>query len=116
MIELRMHVATYSEVDANGFIGIQFDAFGEEKSGMEAVETQHPFGFRSRPRDPDSGFGCTILVGWEGDEAHVLSVLADPRWIKSLPPEKQGGSTRYGVTANGAKGVSFSQFDGETGG
>ncbi len=116
MIELRMHVATYSEVDANGFIGIQFDAFGEEKSGMEAVETQHQFGFRSRPRDPEGEFGCTILVGWEGDEAHVLSVLSDPRWIKSLPKEKKGGSTRYGVTKNGAKAVSFSQFDGDTGG
>jgi hypothetical protein len=116
MIDLRLHTATYSELDANGFVGIQFDAFGEEKSGVEAKETKHVFGSRSRPRDPDGEFGCEILVGWEGNEAVVLSVLADARWIKSLPPEKKGGSTRYGVTANGAKAVSFEQFDGDTGG
>jgi len=116
MIELRLHTVTYSEVDANGFIGIQFDNFSEGNKGLEAIETQHQFGFRSRPRDPESDFGCNVLIGWDGDEAHALQVLADPRWIKSLPAEKKGGSTRYGVTKNGAKAVSFSQFDGETGG
>jgi hypothetical protein len=116
VIELRLHTATYSEIDANGFIGIQFDAFGEQKSGVEAVETHHVAGFRSRPRDPEGDFGCNVLVGWDGTEPTVLSVLSDPRWIKSLPAEKQGGSTQYGVTKKGATAVSFAQFDGDTGG
>jgi hypothetical protein len=115
-IDLRLHTVTYSEVDANGFIGIQFDSFSDSDEGLDTVETHHTFGSRSRPRDPDGGFGCNVLIGWEGDEAHALAVLADPRWIASLPPEKKGGSTRYGVTANGAKAVSFEQFDGDTGG
>jgi hypothetical protein len=116
VIELRLHTVAYSEIDANGFIGIQFDAFGEEKSGLPTSETHHPHGFRSRNRDPEGEFGSNVLVGWEGEETHALLVLADPRWIKSLPPEKKGGSTQYGVTKNGAKAVSFSQFDGDTGG
>lgn len=121
-VRIDLYQAAFSEVDANGFIGIQFDAFGEEDSGVETVETHHPHGFRSRPRDPETDgdgaprFSCNLLVMWEGDEARILTVLEDPRWIKSLPPEKKGGSTQYGVTKNGAKGVSFSQFDGDTGG
>jgi hypothetical protein len=72
VIELRLHTVAYSEVDANGFIGIQFDAFGEEKSGIPTSETHHPHGFRSRNRDPEGEFGSNVLVGWEGDEAHAL--------------------------------------------
>jgi hypothetical protein len=116
MIDLRLHTVTYSEIDANGFIGIQFDSFSENDDGIDAIETQHPHGFRSRPRDPEPDFGCNVLIGWDGDDAQALVVLSDPRWIKSLPAEKKGGSTQYGVTKNGAKAVSFSQFDGDTGG
>lgn len=121
-VRLDVYQSAFSDVDANGFIGIQFDAYGEEDSGLETVETHHTHGFRSRPRDPEvdaSGaprFSCNVLVMWEGDESRVLAVLEDPRWIKSLPPEKKGGSTQYGVTKNGAKAVSFAQFDGDTGG
>ncbi len=116
MIELRLHTVTYSETDDNGFIGIQFDAFGEQASGMPTVETHHPHGFRARPRDPDGEFGSNVLVGIEGSEIHALAVLADPRWVKNLPKEKQGGSTQYGVTKNGVSALSFAQFDGDSGG
>lgn len=113
--DFRLHTVTYSEVDSNGFIGIQFDAFGEEQSGMPTVEVHHPFGFRSRPRDPDADFGCNVLVGWEGHQAHAW-LASDPRYTRVLPSDKEGGSTQYGVTKHGDVAVSFSTFDGETGG
>lgn len=103
--DFRLHQVSYSEVDANGFIGIQFDAFGEEKSGMPAVEAHHPFGFMSRPVDPDVDadgapkFGCNVLVGWDGDEAHAW-VLADPRSRLVLPTLLRGESIQYGAAGN----------------
>ena len=104
-INFRIHQVAYSEVDANGFIGIQFDAFGEEDSGMPAVEAHHPFGFMSRPSDPDVDpdgqpkFGCNVLVGWDGDEAHAW-VLADPRTRPKLPALQKGESLQYGAGGN----------------
>ncbi|MEO7032735.1 MAG: hypothetical protein ABI548_02805 [Polyangiaceae bacterium] len=103
--EFRLHQVAYSEVDANGFIGIQFDAFGEEKSGMPTVEAHHPFGFMSRPSDPevDSNgapqFGCNVLVGWEGEEAHAW-VMADPRSRLVLPVLQKGETLFYGAAGN----------------
>lgn len=103
--DFRLHQVSYSEVDANGFIGIQFDAFGEEKSGMPAVEAHHPFGFMSRPADPlvdangSPQFGCNVLIGWDGDECHAW-VLADPRSRLVLPTLLKGESIQYGVAGN----------------
>lgn len=104
-INFRIHQVSYSEVDANGFIGIQFDAFGEEKSGMPAVEAHHPFGFMSRPSDPDVDpdgspkFGCNVLVGWDGEEAHAWP-LSDPRSRLVLPVLLRGESIQYGAAGN----------------
>jgi hypothetical protein len=116
----HLHQVTLSENDDNGFIGVQFDAFGEQESGMPTVELHHAFGFRSMARDPDVDSdgeikqGCQVQIAEDGDERHAW-LAGDARFIASLPRGTKGGSHQYGVTANGAKGVSFASFDGDTG-
>lgn len=101
----RMHVATYSEVDDNGFIGIQFDAFGEGDSGMPTVEAHFLDGYMCRPLDPDvdsegkPSFGCNVLVAWEGHQAHVIP-LSDSRKRPLLPVLQKGERMIYGATGS----------------
>lgn len=114
-----MLIARFSEIDADGFIGVQVDNYGA-KAEFGAVEAHHPFGFISRPRDPDLDgdgnvkLGCTVLRLAEGNESHVI-VLGDPRYTALLPAatKKKGGSTQYAVTVDGA--VSYAALDGDDG-
>jgi hypothetical protein len=102
-------VAMYSEYDADGFLGIQMDVYGEEESGCPALEVHGTFGFLARPRDPEpDGTGCHALYAWEGDRGHVW-LAGDPRVTAKLPRLKKGGSIHY--CAAGA----YALFDGETG-
>lgn len=115
-----LHRVTLAQRDDNGFLGVQFDAHGDDDSGMPTVELHHPFGFYSMPRDPSvdaSGQitqGCSVLIAEDGEERHAW-LADDPRFVPSLPPGTPGGSGQYGVTANGSKAVSFANFDGNTG-
>lgn len=103
--EFRIHQASFSEVDDNGFINIQYDAFGEKKSGVPAAEAHHPFGFMSRPDDPqvdangEPQFGCNVLVGYEGEQAHVW-LASDPRSRLVLPVIQRGESIIFGAGGN----------------
>ncbi|MET0793562.1 MAG: hypothetical protein ABW061_18730 [Polyangiaceae bacterium] len=101
MIDWRLHTITYSEVDANGFIGIQFDAFGEQDSGMDTVEVIHPFGLMANPPEPDANgaFSCSALIGWEGDQAYAW-LCSDPRSRVVLPSLKKGETLLYGCAGN----------------
>jgi hypothetical protein len=102
-------VAMYSEYDADGFLGIQVDVYGEEQSGCPALEAHGHFGFLSRPRDPDpDGAGCHALYAWEGNRGHVW-LAGDPRVTAKLPRLKKGGSVHY-CAAGG-----YALFDGESG-
>lgn len=101
MIDWRLHTVTYSEVDANGFIGIQFDGFGEQNSGVPTVETHHPFGLMANPPEPDINgeFSCLALVGWDGDTPHAW-LCADPRSRVVLPVLQKGEVLLYGCAGN----------------
>jgi hypothetical protein len=111
LIDFRRQLAVLTEYDENGFIGVQFDAFGEK--GIAPPELLHQYGFASRPLDPttsESGettFGCEALVGWEGSDAFAF-LFGDPRVTPKVPQLKKGGSAQY------ASDGSFASFDPET--
>lgn len=94
----------YSE----GFLTVQPDLYGEEASGGSGLAVQAPYGFLSRPLDPDDEGACQVLYAWEGSEGHVL-LGADARVLGKLPTLKKGGSIQYGATGT------FSLIDGENG-
>jgi len=104
MIDWRLHTITYSEVDASGFIGIQYDGFGEENSGVPAVEVHHPFGLMANPPDPDANgaFSCLALIGYDGDEPHAW-LCSDPRSRVVLPSLKRGETLVHGASGNFAR-------------
>jgi hypothetical protein len=109
MLEWDFGIATYSEYDADGFLGVQIDVYGEERSGCAPLEVHAPFGFGSRPLDPaEGGLGCHALWAWEGSHGHVW-LAGDPRITAKLPKLTKGGSIQY--CAAGA----YALFDGETG-
>ena len=93
-----------SEVDDDGFIGVQPDVYGEG-AGMVPYELHHTFGFASRPRDPDvdgnevvePGGACTLMIANEGDKGHAW-LCSDPRYVDKSPLVKKGGSAQYGAT------------------
>jgi hypothetical protein len=89
-----------SEYDADGFIGIGLDGYGEEQSGLGTLEAHHPFGFAGRPLDPDSeeGLGATVLR-FDDDNGAFVMALGDPRITKLLPQMAKGSSIQYGGTA-----------------
>lgn len=109
-----------SEYDADGFLGIQIDAYGEQASGMPTFEAIHPQGFAGRPRDPSEAGAGTNLYFFQGDQAFVLSTQ-DPRSITGgyVPGLTKGSSIQYGdrgVDDDGnAKGPSFYLIDGDDG-
>jgi hypothetical protein len=101
MIDWRLHRVTYSEVDDNGFVGIQFDGFGEERSGIPAIEVHHPFGLMANPPEPDPNgeFSCDVLIGYDGDQPHAW-LYSDPRSRVVLPIIKRGETLLYGFAGN----------------
>lgn len=108
-------IATLSEYDKDGFLGVQIDAYGEQKSGAPTFEAHHAYGFKSRPLDPEvdasaqpTANACSVLRGWEGSRGHIW-LLGDNRVTPKLPPLEKGGSIQYGATG------SFWVIDGKTG-
>jgi hypothetical protein len=101
----HLHRVTLSEIDDSGFIGIQFDAFGEQDSGMPTIELHHQLGFLSRPPDPTVGadgeiaFGANVLIAEDGEERHAW-LAADPRLIPKLPSLQPGDALMYGSAGN----------------
>ena len=101
-------IATLSEYDDSGFLGVQVDVFGEEASGMPPFDLEHQFGFASRPRDPDKSpdnptvsVGCQVLHAWDGDDVHAW-LGSDPRYRPGsiaagvlLPELSKGSSIQY---------------------
>jgi phage gp45-like len=94
MLRFRLVTAQASAVDADKFLGVQSDAHGKD-SAVGHFGLMHPFGFSSRPVDPDSdGKGCIVLEGVEGHQG--FSWLAyDPRFYGKIPPLSQGSSCQY---------------------
>ena len=101
-------VAMMSTYDADGFLGIQCDAVGEQDSGVRDYEAHHMLGFCARPMDPvvdpDSGNpdptqAAQVLFGMEAGRGHAWA-LQDPRMVVKLPQLKPGESMQYGPAAN----------------
>lgn len=105
-LELDIGLALFSALDGNGFLTIQPDAYGEQKSGMAPCETHHPLGMIARPLDPVVDKGGTpdptqaaqLLRLDEEGKSHVLA-LEDPRAVANLPPIQKGESVVYNCFA-----------------
>lgn len=97
-----------SEYDADGWLGVSYDAYGEQNSGIHPAELHSPHGFYSRPLDPDTDgagnptIGCNVWWSWEGNDAHAM-LGSDPRLVANLPPLLKGEAIFYGPKANFAR-------------
>jgi hypothetical protein len=109
MIDWRFGLSRFSERNTDGFISIQPDWYGDETDdgGGESLEVIHPYGFRSRPRDPDidpetkAALGAGLLYAFDGDEGFALPTQ-DPRHASLLEDEGKGGAQVYAVNDSGA--------------
>lgn len=92
---------------SDGFLTVQPDFYGEAGSGGEGGVVQLPYGFLSRPLDPDDDGACQVLHAYEGDQIHVQPTT-DKRVIDKLPQLQKGASIQFGADGG------FGQFDPET--
>lgn len=103
-------IAKLTTYDDDKFLGVQIDAFGEEKSGVVPYEAHSPHGFISRCHDGDDAGSCTVLYAMEAGRGHAW-IMGDPRIIPLLPPINKGGAAVYGGKL---KAPSFFFIDGDT--
>lgn len=100
-------VAVLSEYDADGFIGVGLDHYGEKLAGVDPGELHSAYGHLSRPLDPEvdnqgnvpPGRGCNAWYAWEGSQLHV-KFGSDPRVIQNLPTLQKGESLDHGAANN----------------
>lgn len=93
------------------------DRLGGKDAGGPPIESAHPFGFRSRPRDPDTdpageptkGAGFLLVSLGGGDEAGFPT--QDPR--VELGDEGKGGAQLYCWTGSAVSSVTLSGNDGK---
>jgi hypothetical protein len=118
MIGLRYGISVFSERTTEGKLELVPDWYGEANGGGFPLESIHPYGFRSRPRDPDVDpngqptVGCGLLYTEDGGEGQALPVQ-DPRDFASLEDEQKGGAQVYAITSAGR--VSRVFLNGSTG-
>jgi len=115
-------LAVLSEI-VQGFLRFGLDRLGgaaddaDGAAGGLPLESCHPYGLRSRPRDPDKdaqgnptrGAGLLVIERGGGDDGAIPT--ADPR-ITSLVDEGKGGSQLYGWTGSAVSYVLISGADG----
>lgn len=111
-MKLEFSTCQLTKIDEGGFIGAQIDALGsggDDDSGASPDQLSHPFGFVSRPRDPENGIGCSLFHYQSGSSERYCWLGDDPRYVKKYPPQKKGGSAFYSAPG------SFWSLDGENG-
>lgn len=114
MFNWDISTATASVYDADGFLGIQVQRYGGKASSCPPIELMQPFGFGSRPLDPDVDsegqptLGCATLYATEGDKLHAW-LGPDPRLVKKQPQGAKGSSWMWSATG------SLVMLDGEKG-
>ncbi len=115
-------LAVLSEL-VSGFLRFGLDRLGgaaddgDAAAGGLPLESCHPYGMRSRPRDPDKdaqgnptkGAGLLVIERGGGDDGAIPT--ADPR-ITSLVDEGKGGAQLYGWTGSAVSYVLISGADG----
>lgn len=93
-VEIDFGTVTLTTNEA-GFIGYQVDNYGEEEGGGADHDHFQPFGFLSRPLDPDAdGNGAACIYLRRGNETVVLPGY-DARAIEKLPVLKKGASVQH---------------------
>lgn len=110
------HALTVLSEIAKGVLRFGLDRLGGADAGGLPVESAHPFGLRSRPRDPDvdgegqptKGAGLLVLDLGGGEELGLPT--SDPR--VELVDEGKGGCQIYGWTGSVVSSV---VIDGPTG-
>lgn len=105
MLELGTCVAT--QIDENGFYGVQIDGLGGADAAIHFEQLSHSYGFFALPLDPVGGIGCS-LFRWNQRRRRHTWLADDPRIASKIPPIKKGGSCQY------ASDGSFASFDPET--
>lgn len=93
--------------DQNGFLGVQYDAYGDGTTGMPPIWLHHAYGRISRPLDRTDDGACGLLYSQEGTEGHAW-LAYDRRVYPKIPAVNRGGQALY--DSNG----SFINFDPET--
>lgn len=100
-LELDFGICADSGHDEDGHPELGLDHYGPvgQASGAKGAHV-HPFGFDSRPLDPDEAsdgvpkVGCGALVINDGDRMNMMP-LDDPRIVAKLPKQRKGGSRQY---------------------
>jgi len=95
-------VAVFSGYDADGWLEVQYDAFGDLKAGVQPYEVQAQAGILHRPLDPEvdanskviEGKASTVLVAMQGGLGRMF-ILTDPRVIPLLPVIQKGETLLY---------------------
>lgn len=106
ILELDFGICADSGHDEDGHPELGLDHYGPvgEASGAKGAHV-HPFGFDSRPIDPDATSdgtptkGCGMLVINDGDRMNLMP-LEDPRIVAKLPKNRKGGSRQYCADGN----------------
>ena len=89
-----------------------------EPGGSLPLDACHPYGMRSRQRDPDKDAqgnptaGCGLLVIERGGGDDGAIPTQDPR-ITTLPDEGKGGAQLYGWTGSAVSSIVISGDDGK---
>lgn len=99
MIRFDFGQATASAYDADDFPVVQYDAFGEGKSGVAPYRLTGPYGLWTIPIEPSKSGGCQLLLGEDGRN-HYAWTLNDPRVQSLLPKGKPGETFFYGPTGS----------------
>lgn len=92
-----------SEYDSDGFLGVQYDAEGENNSGVPPYEVHSLGGFLHRPLDPEvddqglpnEGQAANMMFAMEAGKGHAF-VLEDPRVVQQLPLLQKGETVVHG--------------------
>jgi hypothetical protein len=115
---------TWSGFDEDGFLLVQADAYGNPANGAggSAFQLNHPYGFASRPHDPDAPADdgspprwCTLMVEKDGS-TRIGWLGYDPRFIQDLATLSKGGAAMYAGWKEGTDWrVTFATIDGKTG-
>lgn len=92
MNDADLSVCTFSDYDENNYLGIQVGAFSEGDRGMPPLWALHPYGFDSRPLDPDGERGAVALRVFDGSEG--FCVVFDDRRVQALLARLSKGASR----------------------
>jgi hypothetical protein len=103
LVDVRLEGSRLTTYDANGFLGIQFDGYGEQESGLVDVEVFRPLGVFGRPpaatldANGTATFTSWALSLWDGDDLTGGLILNDPRVQTKLPEiSEEGGAGLHG--------------------